>query len=230
MDLGLSIAAAGMGAEQVREDQLANDMANASTPGYKPTEDVQSAFGSLLLANTQTGQSIGAISTNTEITKQAPNLTPGALQQTGEPLDFAVAGAGFFAVKTTTGTAYTRNGQFTQSANGTLEDVNGNPVLSQSGAEIKVAADGTVPPSSIGVFNVTNPVDQGNNLFTGTAAGRGSGVVQGGELEASGVDAAETMIQMIASLNTFQSGQQAIQTINETMQRSASATGALSGT
>jgi flagellar basal-body rod protein FlgG len=230
MDLGLSIAAAGMVAEQVREDQLANDLANASTPGYKPTEDVQSAFGSLLLANTQTGQTVGAISTNTEITQQSPNLTQGSIDQTGEPLDFAIAGTGFFAVKTPTGTAYTRNGQFTESASGTLVDANGNSVLSQSGAPITVAADGSVAPSALGVFNVTNPVDAGNNLFTGTAAGAGTGTVEGGELEASGVDAAETMIQMIASLNTYQSGQQAIQTINETMQRSASATGALSGT
>ncbi|MGA2470953.1 MAG: flagellar hook-basal body complex protein [Solirubrobacteraceae bacterium] len=229
MDVGLSIAASGMIAEQVREDQLANDLANASTPGYKPTEDVQSAFGSLLVHNSS-GQTVGAMYTNTEITGQTPNLTPAGLDTTGEPLDFGVGGAGFFAVQTANGVRYTRDGQFTQSAKGDLVDANGNNVLSQTGAPIKVGADGTVPASSLGVFNVTNPVAQGDNLFSGTAAGRATGLAQSGVLESSGVDAARTMVDMIASLNTYQSGEQAIQAINETMQRSASATGALSGT
>jgi flagellar basal-body rod protein FlgF len=229
MDLGLSIAASGMVAEQVREDQLANDLSNASTPGYKPTEDVQSAFGSMLLANSTTGQTLGSVDTDTQITSQSPNLTSAPFETTNEPLDFAVAGSGFFAVKTAQGVRYTRDGQFTESAQGDLTDASGNNVLSQSGAPIKVAADGTVPASALGVFNVTKPADQGDNLFTGTAAGKATGSVSSGVLEGSGVDAAQTMVEMIASLNTYQSGEQAIQTIHETMQRSSSATGALSG-
>jgi flagellar basal-body rod protein FlgF len=229
MDLGLSIAASGMVAEQVREDQLANDLSNASTPGYKPTEDVQSAFGSMLLQNSSTGQVLGSVDSDTEITSQSPNLTAAPFETTNEPLDFAVAGNGFFAVKSAQGVRYTRDGQFTESAQGDLTDASGNSVLSQSGAPIKVAADGTVSPSALGVFNVTKPVDQGDNLFSGTSAGKGSGSVTSGVLEGSGVDAAQTMVEMIASLNTYQSGEQAIQTIHETMQRSSSATGAMSG-
>jgi flagellar basal-body rod protein FlgF len=229
MDLGLSIAASGMVAEQVREDQLANDLSNASTPGYKPTEDVQSAFGTMLLQNSSTGQSLGSVDTDTQITSQTPNLTSAPFETTNEPLDFAVAGSGFFAVKTAQGVRYTRDGQFTESAQGDLTDASGNTVLGQSGAPIKVAADGTVPASAVGVFNVAKPVDQGDNLFSGSASGKATGSVSSGVLEGSGVDAAQTMVEMIASLNTYQSGEQAIQTIHETMQRSSSATGALSG-
>jgi flagellar basal-body rod protein FlgG len=228
MDVGLSIAASGMIAEQVREDQLANDLANSSTPGYKPTDDVQSAFGSLLMQSA--GKTVGAIDTNTEITSQVPNLSQGPLQTTNEPLDFAITGTGFFGVRTTTGVQYTRDGQFTESAQGDLVDANGNEVLSQSGQPVKVAADGTVAASALGVFNVAKPVVQGDNLYSGSSSGKASGVVESGTLEGSGVNAATTMVDMIASLNTYQAGQQAIQAINQTMQEGASAAGALSGT
>jgi flagellar basal-body rod protein FlgF len=227
MDVGLSIAASGMVAEQVREDQLANDLANSSTPGYKPTDDVQSAFGSLLMKSA--GQTVGSIDTSTEITGQVPNLTQGPLQTTNEPLDFAISGAGFFGVRTSSGTQYTRDGQFTESAQGYLVDANGNEILSQGGQPIKVGADGTVAATALGVFNVAKPVVQGNNLYSGKSSGQGSGIVESGALEGSGVNAATTMVDMIASLNTYQSGQQAIQAISQTMQESASATGALSG-
>jgi flagellar basal-body rod protein FlgG len=227
MDVGLSIAASGMIAEQVREDQLANDLANASTPGYKPTVDAQSAFGALLVQSQ--GQSVGSIDTNTEITKQAPNVAEGALQFTNQPLDFAIAGTGFFAVRTSTGVRYTRDGQFTASAAGDLVDANGNDVLSQGGQPIKVGADGTVAASALGVFNLTKPLLEGDNLFSGAVGGKATGVVQGGTLESSGVDSVTTMVDMIASLNTYQAGQQAIQAINQTMQESASSAGALSG-
>ena len=59
MERGLFIAASGMLAEQVRQDQIANDLANASTPGYKPDRAAQSVFGELLLQNRQTGAAVG---------------------------------------------------------------------------------------------------------------------------------------------------------------------------
>jgi flagellar basal-body rod protein FlgG len=227
MDVGLSIAASGMIAEQVREDQLANDLANASTPGYKPTSDVQSAFGALLMQSQ--GQTVGTIDTNTEITDQSPNLAQGAIETTNDPLDFAISGTGFFGVKTANGVQYTRNGQFTESAQGDLVDASGNEVLSQNGQPIKVAADGSFAASALGVFNVAKPVVLGNNLYSGSSSGKATGAVQSGALESSGVNAATTMVDMIASLNTYQAGQQAIQAINQTMQESASSTGSVGG-
>jgi flagellar basal-body rod protein FlgF len=227
MDLGLSIAASGMVAEQVREDQLANDLANASTPGYKPTVDTQTAFGALLLQSQ--GRSLGAVDTQTQITGQSLNLAQGALQTTGEPLDFAITGTGFFGVRTANGVRYTRDGQFSESASGELTDANGNQVLGQNGQPIKVAADGTVAASALGIFNVPKPLAEGDNLFSGTASGKANGTAESGALESSSVDAATTVVDMIASLNTFQAGQQAIQAINQTLSESASSTGSLGG-
>ncbi len=227
MDLGLDIAASGMVAEQVRQDQLANDLANASTPGFKPDETPQHSFGAVLMANTEGGAAIGSVNEGVALGKAFTNMTPGTMQETGEPLDFAIEGSGFFAVKTPQGVRYTRDGQFTTSAQGVLTDANGDPVLGAKGAQIKVSATGTVPASAIGVFEVPGAAKQGENLYTGAAAGKPNGTVRQGSLEGSGVDAAKTMIEMITSLRSFQSGQQAIQTIDQTMQESSSQVGSL---
>jgi flagellar basal-body rod protein FlgF len=227
MDLGLSIAASGMVAEQVRQDQLANDLANASTPGFKPDETPQHSFGSVLMANTEGGSAIGSVNEGVALGKTFTNQTPGTMQETGEPLDFAIEGSGFFAVKTPQGVRYTRDGQFTTSAQGILTDASGDPVLDAKGAQIKVGATGTVPAGTLGVFEVPGAVKQGENLYSGTAAGKPTGTVRQGSLEGSGVDAAKAMVEMITSLRSFQSGQQAIQTIGTTMQEAASQVGSL---
>ena len=229
MDTGLYIAASGMLAQQVREDQLSNDLSNASTPGYKTDASVQQDFGALLLSNTATGQPIGTLNTGVRLGTPVTNLTPETLHSTGQPLDFGIAGQGFFAVRTTQGVRYTRDGQFQANAQGLLTDGVGNPVLSQNGATVTVSPQGTVPASSLGVFNLTGAAKQGQNLFTGTLAGRGSGTVKQGELEASGVDPVMTMTHMISTMQTYQAGENAIQTIDSTMQQSAQSVGSLQG-
>jgi flagellar basal-body rod protein FlgF len=229
MDTGLYIAASGMLAQQVRQDQLANDLSNASTPGYKTDASVQSSFGSMLLENTANGQQVGSINTGVQMGTPVTDLAPQALHSTGQPLDFGIAGTGFFAVRTSSGVEYTRDGQFQESAQGLLTDGQGNEVLSQNGAPIQVSAQGTVPASSVGCFNVTNPTKQGYNYFTGTAAGKGSGIVRQGELENSEVDPVNTMVSMITATQTYQAGENAIQTIDSTMQESSQSVGSLGG-
>src|SRR5579875_116023 len=103
MDIGLNIAASGMLAEQVQEDQLSNDLANVETPGFKVASTVQSTFGQLLLSNTATGAQVGSISAGVEARKGVTNLNQGTLAQTGRSLDFGIAGSGFFAVQTANG-------------------------------------------------------------------------------------------------------------------------------
>lgn len=229
MDLGLYIAASGMVAEQARQDQLANDLANASTPGYKADESSQHSFGQILLSNTVSGAPIGSIAIGVESGKSYTDMTAAPVHETGAPLDFAIEGEGFFAVRTAQGVRYTRDGQFAVSAGGMLTDSFGNEVLSPAGAPIKVEGKGTVPASAIGAFKVNGAEKQGENLFTGTQAGQASGTVRQGALEESGVNPVNTMVEMMAALRTFQSGQQAIQAINETLQAAATQVGSVSG-
>ncbi|MBV9355296.1 MAG: hypothetical protein JO023_07170 [Chloroflexi bacterium] len=132
-------------------------------------------------------------------------------------------------MRTAQGVRYTRDGQFQSNAQGLLVDGQGNPVLSQNGATITLSAQGTVPASSLGVFNLTTATKQGNTYFTGALAGRGTGTVKQGELEESAVDPVNTMVHMMTALQTYQAGENAIQTIDSTMQESASSVGSLGG-
>jgi flagellar basal-body rod protein FlgG len=227
MDLGLFIAASGMVAEQTRQDQLANDLANATTPGYKPDSSPQHNFGEMLLANTRGGVPVGSTVEGVALGKTFTNLTPASIQETGEPLDFAIEGGGFFAVRTAQGVRYTRNGQFTESAAGILTDAGGNPVLSQTGGQIKVPEGRALAPNAVGLFELSGAEKQGQNFFTGNVAGKANGAVRQGALEASGVDAATVMVDMIGSLRNFQSGQQAIQAIGQTLQQASTQVGSL---
>ncbi len=228
MERGLYIAASGMIAEQMRQDQLANELANASTPGYKPDRIAQRSFPDLLLSNSATGQVVGPLGTGSYAAREVTDLDPQPLRDTGEPLDLAIAGTGFFGVQTAQGLRYTRDGQFTESAAGTLTDALGNQVLGQNGQPVRVT-NGRVAAADVGVFNVTGARKQGDDLFTGAAAGRATGTVRTGALEGSGVDPTKTMVDMMASFRAYEAGQRSIQSIDSTLQRTANEVGSLTG-
>jgi flagellar basal-body rod protein FlgF len=228
MDSGLYIAASGMLAEMVRQEQISNQLANVNTPGFKPSGTVQEGFAEMFLHNTETGAPVGTLSLGAEIAETPTDLTPDPLHETGEPTDFAIEGEGFFAVSTGAGTRYTRNGQFASNAEGTLVDAEGDPVLGPNGAPVKLRPDGKVPPSDLGVFEITGARQQGDNLFSGNPAGAGPGNVRAGFLEESGVNAARVMTQMISSFRSLEADQKSIQTIGETLSESAGSVGAIS--
>jgi flagellar basal-body rod protein FlgG len=229
MDRGLYLAASGMLAEQVRQDQIANDLANASTPGYKGDRTAQRTFGDILLANRATGQTVGSQSTAVEVDKIETDFSPQPAKETGEPLDFAVVGDGFFAVQTDKGVRYTRNGQFTASAEGLLVTAQGDRVLGAGGGPIKVGDNGEVDPRRLQVVTLQSPRKDGDSLVTGTPGGGTRGQVRAGALEASGADPARSMVDMIASMRAFEAGQKVIQTIDETLGKAAGNVGALGG-
>ncbi len=228
MQRGLYIAASGMVAEQVRQDLIANDLANASTPGYKADRATQRAFGEMLLANTETGAAVGSIGTGTAIDRQATDWRPQATRRTDEPLDFAIAGDGFFAVQTDQGVRYTRNGRFAAGADGTLRTAMGEAVLGRAGGPVQVGADGTVPPGALQVVELEGARKAGEGLVTGQPAGAvPPELVRAGELEGSGADPARAMVDMIASLRAFEAGQRVIRTIDDTLAKAANDVGAL---
>jgi flagellar basal-body rod protein FlgG len=229
VDRGLYIAASGMLAEQIRQDQIANDLANAATPGYKADRTAQRTFGDLLLANSTTGAQVGRQSTAVQADEIRTDFTPKASRETGEPLDFAIAGEGFFAVQTRDGVRYTRNGQFTVSPQGLLVTAQGDPVLGRGGRTLQIGEDGRVDPRALDVVQLTEPRKAGDNLVTGTPAGTAGGQVRAGALEASGADAARAMVDMIASLRSFEAGQRVITTIDETLGKAANNVGAIGG-
>jgi flagellar basal-body rod protein FlgF len=224
MDRGLYIAASGMLAEQIRQDQIANDLANASTPGYKADRTSQRTFNDLLLQNSATGATIGPQSTAVQVDKIVTDFAAQPVKDTGEPLDFAIVGDGFFAVQTPQGTRYTRNGQFSLDAQSRLTTAAGDPVLDANGRTI-TATNGRVDPRRLGVVALNNPRKQGDSLVTGTPAGAATGTVRGGALEASGANAAQSMVDMIDSMRAFEAGQKVIQAIDDTLGKAAQQVG-----
>jgi flagellar basal-body rod protein FlgG len=228
-------------ASQVRQDQIANDLANVSTTGYKADRSAQRSFGDLLLAERGTGTPIGRVGLGSEISEIRTDFTPSPLKQTDESLDVGIDGAGFLAVETQQGTRFTRNGQFALAADGTLVSAGGLPVLGADGkhlvvggkGKLEIGADGTITAGGqtlgkLAVVTLTDAAKQGESLFTGkVGAAPAETAIRQGFLETSGVNAARTMIEMVTSLRAFESAQRVIHTIDETLGRAiqAAATG-----
>lgn len=234
MDRGLYVAATGMLAEMNRQDALSNNLANLTTPGFKADRMRQREFASVLMTKREDGSARGTMSLG-PVTDQITGLSQGTVQQTDSPLDLALRGDGFFAVRAAGAVAYTRNGQFANNAQGQLVDAQGNLVLSRTGQPIQVGSnpdavtvrpDGTV---SVGANNVgqlqivtlDNPRKTAESLWAGQPAGAAPAQVQQRALEASTSDATRTVIDMIASQRSFESSQRALRAIDESLQRAA---------
>jgi flagellar basal-body rod protein FlgG len=225
MERGLYIAASGMLTEQVRQDLISHDLANASTAGYKSDRVTTKSFGDLLLQDSGSGRTIGPLGLGARIESQTTDMTPGPVRDTGEPLDFAVEGDGLFAVRGKGGTRYTRDGQFQVSTRGTLVTATGDEVLGPKGQPVKVGPDGTVAGSEIGVTKLSAAKREGDNLFTGKAGGAGTGTVRSGALEGSAADPIRTMVDMLGSLRAFEAGQRVITTIDSTLAKATNQVG-----
>ena len=231
MDRGLYIAASGMIADQIRQDQLANDLANTSTIGYKADRSAQRSFGSMLIAERGTGQVLGTATLGTEIAEIRTNFAPAPIRETHEPLDIALDGEGFLAVRTPAGVRYTRDGELRRAEDGTLVTATGNQVLGTDGNTIKIASeadaviggDGAVTSGGatvgkIAVVTLTNPAKEGVTLFTGTAGPAPTSFsLRQGFLETSGVDSAQIMVEMMASMRAYESAQRVIHAIDDTL-------------
>lgn len=232
MDRGIYLAASGMLAEMARQDAIANNLANATTPGYKADGISVRSFQQILMANRQNGRAVGPIGVGVQAST-ITNFSQGALQHTREPLDFALEGDGFFAVQTPQGVRYTRNGRFTLGAGNILQDSLGNPVLGRNGqpiritgdaGQISVSADGTIRRGNaiigqLGVFALANPTKIGGNLYEGQAqlAVAGEYAVRHGYLETSGTDPVRSLVELIASVRNFEAGQRVLRTIDDTL-------------
>ena len=239
MERGLYIAASGMLAEQVRQDQIANDLANASTPGYKPDRAAQGAFNEILLHNSSTGATVGSMALDTGIVELRTDLSQGPLSQTGNPLDLALSGDGFFTVQTPQGVRYTRDGQLTTDALGRLSTVTGFTVLGTDGKPITISdpttvtvgPDGTVTSNGrtaghIAVVSLTGAVKEGDTLFSGTPGARPQGTqIEQGYIEGSGVEPARAMVDMIVSLRAYEASQRVLHAIDDTLGEATSRVG-----
>jgi flagellar basal-body rod protein FlgF len=230
MDPIATAAASGMRARLDSLDLLSNNIANASTVGYKVDREFYSVYRDAEAED-------GVLSPVIE--KPWTDFSQGTLQVTGRPLDLALNGKGFFAVNGPTGTLYTRNGSFQISNTGdvvtsegySVRLVGGGSLRSQSNDRIEIGSDGTVRQGAavlgkldIADFPTGSLVKQGTSLFqpTGgvTPLPADAAQVHQGKLEGSNVGSAESAVRLVGILRQFEMLQRAI-TIGSEMNRRA---------
>ena len=133
---GIYTAASGMIVESLRNDVIANNLANTDTAGYKKDVAVSKDFASLLMRRINDGKDapeIGSMGVGAVLDKVSTIHTDGSLKLTSNELDLAISGNGFFSIETPGGVRYTRNGSFTRNTQGELVTHNGNRVLGVDG-------------------------------------------------------------------------------------------------
>jgi flagellar basal-body rod protein FlgG len=244
MDRGLYIAATGMLSAVTRQDVIASNLANVNTVGYKADRVANETFSDLFLTSMKTGQRVGTMNLGTRVAETITDYAQGALRNTGTKLDLAITGDGFFAVNTAQGTRYTRNGQFSKSADGFLTTANGDYVLSTARQPIfvgsgdpTITADGTVFTSdgqlsgqiAVVTLNIPEAKKVGENYWSGEETGGrlGTTFVRQGFLEASGVNSIKEMVEMITTMRAYESSQRVVMAIDSTLDKAVNQVGPL---
>jgi flagellar basal-body rod protein FlgG len=231
---GAYAAASGMVHHDQWQAAKANNLANASTPGFK-REVVCGLSFSQALAGAR-GEVIGRAGTGLATAESYIDLSPGPIVETGLELDFAIEGPGFFSVETTAGVRYTRAGNFKMDAEGYLLTAGGRRVLGYDGpvrlpqgtVRIEALEDGSIKfieadgdETTTGRFLIQSPagpgalVKVGEGLFEATGpdamveAGAECRVIQY-SLEQSNVNVVTEMVEMLAGYRVFEAAQRAI--------------------
>ena len=206
---------------QRQMDVVANNMANINTSGFK-AENILFEEYVMPVARDQDFPRLDQPLSYVQDWATIHDMSGGAVVQTGNDLDVALNGDGFFAVQTPAGQRWTRDGAFQLSANGTLVDSNGNPVLGEGGpiqfgpqeSGIVIAADGSVsssagPKGRLRLVEFADPqalTRQGSNLFFGgTPVPATRTRAMQGFIERSNVSGVTEMADMIRVTRAYES-------------------------
>lgn len=214
MDSGYYAAMTGLVARTQALDTAAANLANVQTPGYRAEREY---FRSALLGSDAGDSQLGQTVNNYGLLGgDRLNLGQGALQPTGNPLDLAIEGQGFFEVQTANGLRFTRDGSFHRSQRGLLVTAANEPVLSPAGqqiaippGEVSVGADGVISVAggaagTVGLFDFppgTALTPEGANRY---AAPQGvapvaarDATVHAGALEGANEDVVQGTVDLI---------------------------------
>lgn len=226
---------------------IAHNIANANTMGFKRSIAVHGAFAGML--DRQTGGSAGVtaaslaprVSTGAIAASLAPHVgtvtdfSPGALHRTGNPLDVAIEGAGFFELRGPNGVLFSRNGAFSVDAAGRLVDSNGYAVAGDMGeiilrgGTVTIDADGVVREDGEYAGRLTRVtfsdpaalVSIGSGTWRAAPGARPSDDLESrirqGYLEASNVDAVDAMVRMMLTVRRFEATQRVLSGYDEVL-------------
>jgi flagellar basal-body rod protein FlgF len=238
---GLYSAASGMVAEENRQAVISNNIANAATTGYKRQAPVSLGFYQMISQKARHPfhyQVEAAPGGGVKMVETYTNRAMGALRQTGNDLNVALSGPGYFAVDTPQGERFTRSGDFTLDIDGHLATQSGYKVRSTEGApidarggDVRIGADGSVIVDEvhagfIRMIEFEQPerlLREGQNLYRATEEVMEASMVaessrmQQSFLEMSNVNLPHEMIQMIMGMRFYEANQKMIQTADATM-------------
>ncbi len=255
MQRSLWISKTGLEAQQTQMDVISNNLANVGTNGFKKSRAV---FQDLLYQNIyqpgaqssqQTMYPSGMqLGTGVKPVASERIMTQGNLQQTGNPLDLAINGAGFFQVLMPDGTtSYTRDGSFQTDNQGNLITSGGyliQPAITVplNSTSVTIGRDGTVSATQAGVvtplqigsiqlatfINPTNLQSLGENLYAQTQSSgppnlntpglNGTGVLNQGYVETSNVSVVEELVNMIETQRAYEINSRSVQTSDQMLQ------------
>jgi flagellar basal-body rod protein FlgF len=234
MDALTIAAASGIRSRMQSLDLLANNLANSATSGFKQDQE----FYGLFTSEDASAGETGSVSTLPVIQRQWTDFSPGVLQVTGNPMDVALSGSGFFAVNGPKGPLYTRNGNLQVLPSGNLATAEGYPLRSttpkgdpiqvSAGKPITIASDGSVeqdgqPLGQIAVVNFKSTASltkMGATCFQNSdpknlPVPAADVTVQQGKIENSNVPVAESAMRLVGMMRQFEMLQKAIGVSND---------------
>lgn len=237
MDSGYYAACTALISRTAEMDTIANNLANASTVGFRAQENV---FSSVLADTANASGSALNQATNEYglLSGTTLDLTQGALQKTGNTLDAAIEGRGYFVVQTANGPAYTRDGSFQVSAHGQLVTSTGDAVMGENGpismppGAVSISADGTISLDGAvsGKLKIvdfpqgTQLTSLGNSYYSAppkTAQADTQSSVRQGFLENSNVNPVAGMVELVTAQEDAEIMQRALAMFNSEMDKTA---------
>lgn len=238
MDSGYYAAFSGWLARSQALDLAAGNLANAGTAGYRAERDY---FRSAILGPDALGSQLNStVNAFGVLGGSRLDFGQGALTPTGNPLDLAVEGDGFFAIQTKQGIRYTRDGQFQRAQDGTLTTQAGEPVLdarqqpvSVPAGPIVVGADGAVSVNGAIAGKLTicafgspqNLAAEGANRYVpvdGAQPTAGTGAIHQGALETSNQDVIEGSLQLVLMQRQAEMMEKAVSMFSNDLDKTAS--------
>lgn len=243
MLMGLYSAAGGMLSLEARQEAIANNIANAATPGYKRHQPVQLGFYEVFTGKAMQPSHYhnqAAPGGGVKLVECFPDLRDGIMQVTDNPMNIALQGPGFVVLETPTGEHYSRGGNFSINERGELTDDAGFTVQSAEGAPlvvnggvVNIAEDGAVnvngePRGHIRLVEFEDPRrltrDGDSHYSAGDAVARtrteaAKTTVSQGKLEMSNVQLPTEMVQLMMGARAYEANQRMMATVEATLGR-----------
>ena len=252
---GLYTAYTGMINQQKRLDTVTNNLANASTTGFKREGLTSKSFDQMLtvklndLSVPYLNEGIGKMSLGVKIGENYTDYSQGSFKETGNTYDLALAGNGFFTISYTdkkgnTSEKYTRDGEFTMDSEGYLRTLEGDYVQGEGGnimipvetSEVSIRDNGDIYADGEYVdslrvvdFEDYNNIEKfGENLYNvvdGATETESTAAVKQGYLEMSNINVVKEMVEMITISRAYESNQKLIQTEDDMLDKSVNQVG-----